>query len=130
MTGVIILSVVVAYEVVSRLIEAQEVKAAAEKTKGMAAELEGVDEVFPISARSGEGLDALVERLGERVLVVVGEARGRGDPDPVAVAEEDGAAVETGEDDDTGYDECIVPCDMNLITGQPSLIILFLSWLT
>jgi general nucleoside transport system permease protein len=41
MTGVIILSVVVAYELVSRLIEAQEVKAAAEKTKGMAAELEG-----------------------------------------------------------------------------------------
>lgn len=32
-----------------------------------AAELEGVDEVFPISARSGEGLDALVERLGELV---------------------------------------------------------------
>jgi len=30
-----------------------------------AAELEGVDEVFPISARSGEGLEALVERLGE-----------------------------------------------------------------
>jgi GTP-binding protein Era len=30
-----------------------------------AAKLEGVDEVFPISARSGEGLDALVERLGE-----------------------------------------------------------------
>jgi GTP-binding protein Era len=29
-----------------------------------AAELEGVDEVFPISARSGEGLGALVERLG------------------------------------------------------------------
>jgi GTPase len=29
-----------------------------------AAGLEGVDEVFPISARSGEGLDALVERLG------------------------------------------------------------------
>ncbi|HWP32516.1 MAG TPA: GTPase Era, partial [Solirubrobacterales bacterium] len=32
-----------------------------------AAELEGVDEVFPISARSGEGLEALVERLGELV---------------------------------------------------------------
>jgi GTPase len=32
-----------------------------------AAELEGVDEVFPISARSGEGLDALVKRLGELV---------------------------------------------------------------
>jgi GTP-binding protein Era len=32
-----------------------------------AAELEGVDEVFPISARSGEGLDALVARLGELV---------------------------------------------------------------
>jgi GTP-binding protein Era len=32
-----------------------------------AAELEGVDEVFPISARSGEGLDVLVERLGELV---------------------------------------------------------------
>lgn len=30
-----------------------------------AAELEGVDEVFPISARGGEGLEALVERLGE-----------------------------------------------------------------
>ncbi len=30
-----------------------------------AAELEGVDEVFPISARSGEGLKALTERLGE-----------------------------------------------------------------
>ncbi len=32
-----------------------------------AAELEGVDEVFPISARSGEGLEALSERLGELV---------------------------------------------------------------
>jgi GTPase len=32
-----------------------------------AAELEGVDEVFPISARTGEGLDALVHRLGELV---------------------------------------------------------------
>ncbi|KAJ4754522.1 Metacaspase 8 [Rhynchospora pubera] len=26
--------------------------------------------------------------------------------------------AETGDDDDTGYDECIVPCDMNLITDQ------------
>lgn len=32
-----------------------------------AAELEGVDEVFPISARSGDGLAALVDRLGELV---------------------------------------------------------------
>jgi GTPase len=32
-----------------------------------AARLEGVDEVFPISARGGEGLAALVERLGELV---------------------------------------------------------------
>ncbi len=32
-----------------------------------AAELEGVDEVFPISARSGEGLAPLIERLGELV---------------------------------------------------------------
>jgi len=32
-----------------------------------AAELEGVDEVFPISARAGQGLNALVERLGELV---------------------------------------------------------------
>ena len=32
-----------------------------------AAELEGVDEVFPISARGGQGLDALVERLGKLV---------------------------------------------------------------
>ncbi|HXS34440.1 MAG TPA: GTPase Era [Solirubrobacterales bacterium] len=30
-----------------------------------AAELGGVDEVFPISARSGEGVDALVERMAE-----------------------------------------------------------------
>jgi GTP-binding protein Era len=30
-----------------------------------AAGMEGVDEVFPISARTGEGLDVLVERLGE-----------------------------------------------------------------
>jgi GTP-binding protein Era len=30
-----------------------------------AAELEGVDEVFPISARTGEGLQTLLERLGE-----------------------------------------------------------------
>ena len=26
--------------------------------------------------------------------------------------------AETGEPDDTGYDECIVPSDMNLITGS------------
>ena len=26
--------------------------------------------------------------------------------------------AETGEDDDTGFDECIVPSDMNLITGS------------
>ena len=32
-----------------------------------AAELDGVDEVFPISARTGEGLEVLVERLGELV---------------------------------------------------------------
>jgi GTP-binding protein Era len=32
-----------------------------------AAELEGVDEVFPISARSGEGLGALLARLGELI---------------------------------------------------------------
>jgi GTP-binding protein Era len=32
-----------------------------------AAELEGVDEVFPISARDGDGLDALVQRLAELV---------------------------------------------------------------
>jgi GTP-binding protein Era len=32
-----------------------------------AAELDGVDEVFPISARSGEGLEAMVQRLGELV---------------------------------------------------------------
>jgi GTP-binding protein Era len=32
-----------------------------------AAELDGVDEVFPISAKTGEGLEALVERLGELI---------------------------------------------------------------
>lgn len=30
--------------------------------------------------------------------------------------------AETGEDDDTGYDECIVPSDMNLITGLSILL--------
>jgi GTPase len=34
-------------------------------TLAEAAELPGVDEVFPISARTGEGLEALVQRLGE-----------------------------------------------------------------
>jgi GTP-binding protein Era len=33
----------------------------------IAAELEGVDEVFPISARTGEGLEPLLERLAELV---------------------------------------------------------------
>ncbi len=32
-----------------------------------AAELEGVDEVFPISAKTGEGLEPLLQRLGELV---------------------------------------------------------------
>jgi GTP-binding protein Era len=32
-----------------------------------AAELEGVDEVFPISARTGEGMQPLLERLGELI---------------------------------------------------------------
>jgi GTP-binding protein Era len=32
-----------------------------------AAKLEGVDEVFPISAKTGEGVDPLLERLGELV---------------------------------------------------------------
>lgn len=32
--------------------------------------------------------------------------------------------VANGDDDDTGYDECIVPCDMNLITGAFSSSIL------
>lgn len=31
----------------------------------------------------------------------------------------------TGDDDDTGYDECIVPTDMNLITGMLSAISVF-----
>jgi len=33
--------------------------------------------------------------------------------------------AETGEDDDTGYDECIVPCDLNLIKGGCSLSLHF-----
>lgn len=39
--------------------------------------------------------------------------------------------AETGEDDDTGYDECIVPTDMNLITGELYifLIVRFVSLL-
>lgn len=38
--------------------------------------------------------------------------------------------AETGEDDDTGYDECIVPTDMNLITGQNHFFFFFHSPLT
>ena len=33
--------------------------------------------------------------------------------------------AETGEDDDTGFDECIVPSDMNLITGWFSIFFFF-----
>lgn len=32
--------------------------------------------------------------------------------------------AETGEEDDTGFDECIVPCDMNLITGNSTFFFL------
>lgn len=32
--------------------------------------------------------------------------------------------AETGEDDDTGFDECIVPSDMNLITGNSLLFMI------
>lgn len=38
--------------------------------------------------------------------------------------------AETGEDDDTGYDECIVPCDMNLITGWPPFDLMILIFFT
>jgi hypothetical protein len=36
--------------------------------------------------------------------------------------------AETGEDDDTGYDECIVPCDGNLIKG-PALTLMMCLYL-
>lgn len=36
--------------------------------------------------------------------------------------------AETGEDDDTGFDECIVPSDMNLITGNDSCLYLSFSF--
>ncbi|KAL1205638.1 Metacaspase-4 [Cardamine amara subsp. amara] len=43
-------------------------------------------------------------------------------PDDVLVVHYSGHGTrlpaETGEDDDTGFDECIVPCDMNLITDD------------
>lgn len=35
--------------------------------------------------------------------------------------------AETGEDDDTGYDECIVPTDMNLIAGEIESFVLLVS---
>lgn len=34
---------------------------------------------------------------------------------------------ETGEEDDTGFDECIVPCDMNPIPGKRSKLNFFIS---
>lgn len=41
--------------------------------------------------------------------------------------------AETGEDDDTGYDECIVPSDMNLITGLSLSLsfsfLIFIIWI-
>lgn len=33
--------------------------------------------------------------------------------------------AETGEEDDTGYDECIVPCDMNLVLSMLYLAVFF-----
>ena len=42
-------------------------KGATVEALSAAADLDGVDEVFPVSARSGDGLPALVERLGELV---------------------------------------------------------------
>jgi hypothetical protein len=36
--------------------------------------------------------------------------------------------AETGEDDDTGYDECIVPADMNLITGRSFFPFFFIAF--
>jgi GTPase len=54
--------VVCAVNKVDRLNNAETAAALAE-----AAELEGVDEVFPVSARTGTGLDALIEKLVELV---------------------------------------------------------------
>ena len=49
-----------------------------------AAELDGVDEVFPLSARTGEGLEPLVERLAE--LIPEGPSSSRPSSDPTCRA--------------------------------------------
>ncbi|WZZ69511.1 hypothetical protein YC2023_080881 [Brassica napus] len=66
--------------------------------------------------------DSYTKPTGKNIRKALADLVGSADSGDVLVVHYSGHGTrlpaETGEDDDTGYDECIVPCDMNLITGE------------
>ena len=62
-----------------------------------------------------------IQPTGKNIRQALSELVGSANPGDVLFVHYSGHGVrlppETGEDDDTGFDECIVPCDMNNITG-------------
>ena len=66
--------------------------------------------------------DSYTKPTGKIIRKALADLVGSADSGDVLVVHYSGHGTrlpaETGEDDDTGYDECIVPCDMNLITGE------------
>ncbi|XP_013609984.1 PREDICTED: metacaspase-5-like [Brassica oleracea var. oleracea] len=63
-----------------------------------------------------------IQPTGKNIRQALSELVGSANPGDVLFVHYSGHGVrlppETGEDDDTGFDECIVPCDMNNITDD------------
>ncbi|XP_010532015.1 PREDICTED: metacaspase-5-like [Tarenaya hassleriana] len=63
--------------------------------------------------------DSYTKPTGKNIRRALSDLVGAAKPGDILVVHYSGhgtrVPAETGEDDDTGYDECIVPCDMNLI---------------
>lgn len=70
--------------------------------------------------------DRYTQPTGRNIRRALGNLVRSAEPDDVLFVHYSGHGTrlpaETGEDDDTGYDECIVPSDMNLITGLSILL--------
>lgn len=70
--------------------------------------------------------DRYTQPTGRNIRRALGNLVGSAEPGDVLFVHYSGHGTrlpaETGEDDDTGYDECIVPSDMNLITGLSILL--------
>ncbi|EEF43545.1 metacaspase-4 [Ricinus communis] len=66
--------------------------------------------------------ESYTQPTGKNIRKAVGDLVRSAEPGDVLFVHYSGHGTrlpaETGEDDDTGYDECIVPCDMNLITDD------------